>query len=81
VRPLDQMSEGKDTERSSDISSLGTNLIKLEVIGDEKTLYPDLPELLSATKTLIKEDFVVMPYTSRLGHFVGALAIRQNQQE
>jgi thiazole synthase len=38
--------------------------VKIEVIGDEKTLYPDLPELLVATKRLVKEGFVVMPYTS-----------------
>ena len=44
--------------------ALGTPLIKIEVIGDEKTLYPDLPELLVATKRLVKEGFVVMPYTS-----------------
>ncbi len=44
--------------------ALGTELVKLEVIGDEKTLYPDLPELLAATKALVKEGFVVMPYTS-----------------
>jgi len=44
--------------------ALGTPLVKIEVIGDEKTLYPDLPELLVATKKLVKEGFVVMPYTS-----------------
>jgi thiazole synthase len=44
--------------------ALGTNLVKLEVIGDEKTLYPDLQELLEATRRLAKEGFVVMPYTS-----------------
>lgn len=44
--------------------ALGTPLVKLEVIGDEKTLYPDLPELLVATKKLVKEGFVVLPYTS-----------------
>ncbi len=44
--------------------ALGTPLVKIEVIGDEKTLYPDLPELLVATKRLVKEGFVVMPYTS-----------------
>lgn len=42
----------------------GSNLIKLEVIGDEKTLLPDNEALLSATKILVKEDFVVMPYTN-----------------
>jgi thiazole synthase len=44
--------------------ALGTPLVKIEVIGDEKTLYPDLPELLVATRKLVKEGFVVMPYTS-----------------
>ena len=44
--------------------ALGTPLVKIEVIGDEKTLYPDLAGLLEATKTLVKEGFVVMPYTS-----------------
>ena len=44
--------------------ALSTSLVKIEVIGDEKTLYPDLQELLVATKKLVKEGFVVMPYTS-----------------
>jgi len=44
--------------------ALATPLLKLEVIGDEKTLYPDLPELLAATKALVKDGFVVLPYTS-----------------
>ncbi|MFI5184534.1 MAG: thiazole synthase [Vicinamibacteria bacterium] len=38
--------------------------VKLEVIGDEKTLYPDVEGLLSATRTLVKEGFVVLPYTT-----------------
>jgi thiazole synthase len=38
--------------------------VKLEVIGDEKTLYPDVEGLLVATRTLVKEGFVVLPYTS-----------------
>ncbi|HXG60623.1 MAG TPA: thiazole synthase [Planctomycetota bacterium] len=44
--------------------ALGTPLVKLEVIGDEKTLYPDLEELVAATRSLAREGFVVMPYTS-----------------
>lgn len=44
--------------------ALGTDLLKLEVIGDEKTLYPDLSELLTATRKLVKEGFTVLPYTS-----------------
>lgn len=42
----------------------GSTLVKLEVIGDEKTLFPDVEGLLAATKTLVKEGFVVMPYTN-----------------
>lgn len=38
------------------------NLVKLEVIGDEKTLFPDIPATLEAAKTLIKEGFIVLPY-------------------
>jgi thiazole synthase len=38
--------------------------VKLEVIGDEKTLFPDTEALLSATRTLVKEGFVVLPYTN-----------------
>jgi thiazole synthase len=41
-----------------------SDFIKLEVIGDEKTLYPDTEELLKATKALVKEGFIVMPYTT-----------------
>ncbi|MGC1830747.1 MAG: thiazole synthase [Candidatus Acidiferrales bacterium] len=38
--------------------------VKLEVIGDEQTLFPDTEELVRATKALVKEGFVVLPYTS-----------------
>lgn len=38
--------------------------IKLEVIGDEKTLFPDNEGLLEATRILVKEGFVVLPYTN-----------------
>ena len=41
-----------------------SNWVKLEVLGDEQTLWPDNEALLSATKTLVKEEFVVFPYTS-----------------
>lgn len=41
-----------------------TDFIKLEVIGDEKTLLPDIAGLLEATRVLVKEKFVVMPYTN-----------------
>ena len=40
-----------------------SNWVKLEVIGDEKTLFPDSVALLEATRTLVKEGFVVLPYT------------------
>jgi len=40
------------------------DMVKLEVIGDEKTLFPDTPALLSAAKRLVKEGFVVLPYTN-----------------
>jgi thiazole synthase len=38
--------------------------VKLEVIGDEQTLFPETEELVRATKTLVKEGFIVLPYTS-----------------
>src|SRR5262245_18343384 len=41
-----------------------SNWVKLEVIGDEKTLYPDVQGLLEATRTLVKEDFIVLPYSN-----------------
>jgi len=41
-----------------------SNWIKLEVIGDEKTLFPDNEGLLEATRILVKEGFVVLPYTN-----------------
>lgn len=43
---------------------LGTTLIKLEVIGDEKTLFPDVPETIDAAKVLVDEGFTVMPYVT-----------------
>jgi thiazole synthase len=41
-----------------------SNWIKLEVIGDEKTLFPDNAGLIEATRVLAKEGFVVLPYTN-----------------
>ncbi len=41
-----------------------SNWIKLEVIGDPKTLFPDNEGLLAATRSLVKEGFVVLPYTT-----------------
>jgi len=41
-----------------------SNWIKLEVIGDERTLFPDNEALLEATRALVREGFVVLPYTN-----------------
>ena len=41
-----------------------SNWVKLEVIGDQQTLYPDTEQLVEATRVLAKEGFVVMPYTT-----------------
>jgi len=41
-----------------------SNWVKLEVIGDQQTLFPDNEGLLEATRTLVKEGFVVLPYTN-----------------
>ena len=41
-----------------------TDWIKLEVIGDDRTLYPDAVELLDAAETLVGEGFIVLPYTN-----------------
>jgi len=41
-----------------------TDWIKLEVIGDDRTLLPDAPELLEAAETLVDDGFVVLPYTT-----------------
>ncbi len=42
----------------------GHDLVKLEVLGDEKTLYPDVVQTLHAAETLVKDGFKVMVYTS-----------------
>ncbi len=42
----------------------GHDLVKLEVLGDQKTLYPDITQTLSAAKTLVDDGFKVMVYTS-----------------
>jgi len=44
--------------------ALGTRWVKLEVIGDERTLLPDAPELLAAAEELVDDGFVVLPYTN-----------------
>jgi thiazole synthase len=41
-----------------------SDLIKLEVLGDEKTLFPDTAGLIEAAKILVKEGFIVLPYTN-----------------
>src|ERR1700743_1982090 len=41
-----------------------SNWVKLEVIGDQQTLFPDNAGLLEATQVLVKEGFVVLPYTN-----------------
>jgi thiazole synthase len=59
----------------------GWKMVKLEVLGDKKTLYPDMIETLKATKVLVKEGFKVMVYCSddpllaRELEFLGASAI------
>jgi thiazole synthase len=49
------------TARLARESGVGS-LIKLEVIGDEKTLYPDVPATVEAAQVLVKEGFAVLPY-------------------
>ncbi len=42
--------------------ALGTDWIKLEVIGDDETLFPDVEQLLPAAEELVKKGFIVLPY-------------------
>src|ERR1700683_1636905 len=55
--------------------------VKLEVIGDEQTLFPDTEDLIRATKELVKDGFVLLPYTnydmvvSRKLFYAGAAAV------
>ncbi|HZO77223.1 MAG TPA: thiazole synthase [Solirubrobacteraceae bacterium] len=44
--------------------AFSTDWVKLEVIGDDRTLLPDAPELLTAAEQLVQEGFVVLPYTT-----------------
>src|SRR5437667_10467533 len=55
---------GKDAVLTAELAreALGTNWIKLEVIGDRELLYPDVEELVHATETLVAKNFVVLPY-------------------
>jgi thiazole synthase len=41
-----------------------SNWVKLEVIGDERTLFPDTAALIEATRSLVKDGFIVLPYTN-----------------
>jgi len=42
----------------------GRALVKLEVLGDERTLFPDIPQTIAATEILVREGFEVMVYTN-----------------
>lgn len=55
-----------DAVRTARLSreALETDLVKLEVIGDEKTLFPDNEALLEAARILVNEGFTVLPYTN-----------------
>ena len=44
--------------------ALGTNWVKLEVVGDEETLFPDVEHLLDAAEQLVADGFIVLPYCS-----------------
>src|SRR6187431_2751563 len=44
--------------------AFGTDWVKLEVVGDERTLLPDAPALLEAAEELVDDGFVVLPYTN-----------------
>ena len=55
--------EAVRTARLAQASGI-TNLVKLEVIGDQKTLFPDTAGLIEAAKILVKEGFIVLPYTN-----------------
>jgi thiazole synthase len=56
----------RDAVRTAHLAreAFGTDWIKLEVIGDDRTLYPDAVELLDAAETLVGEGFTVLPYTN-----------------
>ena len=55
--------------------ALGNNWVKLEVIGDERTLWPDVAGTVEATRILVDEGFVVLPYTTT--DLVTALRLEQ----
>jgi thiazole synthase len=56
----------RDAVRTAQMAreALETDWIKLEVIGDDRTLFPDAVELLRAAEQLIADGFVVLPYTN-----------------
>ena len=55
--------EAVRTARLARAAGIG-DLVKLEVIGDPKTLFPDVPATMEAAATLVQEGFVVLPYTN-----------------
>jgi thiazole synthase len=56
----------RDAVRTAQLAreAFGTDWLKLEVIGDERTLLPDAPELLAAAEELVADGFTVLPYTT-----------------
>jgi thiazole synthase len=56
----------RDAVRTAKLAreAFGTEWIKLEVIGDDRTLLPDAPELLRAAEDLVGDGFTVLPYTN-----------------
>jgi thiazole synthase len=56
----------RDAVRTAQLAreALQTDWVKLEVVGDERTLLPDAPELLVAAEQLVDDGFVVLPYTT-----------------
>ena len=56
----------RDAVRTAKLAreAFDTDWVKLEVIGDERTLLPDAPELLAAAEELVDDGFVVLPYTT-----------------
>ncbi len=56
----------RDAVRTAQLAreAFGTDWIKLEVIGDDRTLFPDAVELLDAAETLVEDGFTVLPYTN-----------------
>lgn len=56
----------RDAVRTAKLAreAFGTDWVKLEVIGDDRTLLPDAPELLRAAEELVGDGFIVLPYTN-----------------